>query len=89
MPVLWIDVPDDPGRGSARASLERNAIALLSNRLSPLDRPSGGWLGHFSPREEIRGSGLWNLNYVMDTYDAGFLDKFESFVELTASRYVN
>lgn len=78
MSVLWVDVPDDPGPGSQRAIIERGAIALLSNQLSPKDPPSENWLGLHSTRPEIRQSGLWNLNYVNDTVDAGFLDLLET-----------
>ena len=34
-----------------------------------------------SPREVIRRSGLWNLNYVGDEVQLDFLDVFESAVE--------
>lgn len=81
MSVLWVDVPDDPGPGSQRAIIERGAIALLSNQLSPKDPPSENWLGLHSARPEIRQSGLWNLNYVNDTADAAFLDLLEAAVD--------
>ena len=46
--VLWLDVDDEPGPGSERAYLERNAIGLLS-RLGLLKANSeADWLGHFS-----------------------------------------
>lgn len=80
MRVLWVDVPDEPGPNSERGRLERNAIALLSNRLRPIDPPSSGWLGFHSPRAEIRESGLWNLNHVHDLCDPSFLDRFEELV---------
>ena len=85
MSVLWIDVPDEPGPRSARAFVERNAIALLSNHLDPVDRASPIWLGLHSPHREIRTSGLWNLDYVDATYDDTFLDWLENFVTLTCS----
>ena len=69
MRVLWLNVPDAAGVDSARAFIERNAIALLSNRLDPYDRPGSSWLGSFSPRSLIQASGLWNLNYVEDRYE--------------------
>lgn len=81
MSVLWLDVDDVPGPQSMRAYIERNSIALLSNRLCPRDKPSEGWLGRFSSRDEIRRSGLWNLNFVQTDYDASFLDTFETYVE--------
>lgn len=84
--VLWVDIPDEPGPRSARAFVERNAIALLSNHLDPFDRASPSWLGLQSPHREIRASGLWNLDYVDATYDDTFLDLLENFVTLTCSR---
>lgn len=83
MSVLWVDVPDPPGPESNRGFIERNAIALLSNKLSPIDRASGGWLGNFSPREDIRSSHLWNLNHVNEPYNPQFLDALEIAVSNT------
>lgn len=83
MSVFWVEVPDEAGPHSERSIIERNAVALLSNRFAPIDSASNTWLGRFSPRPEIRDSGLWNLNYVAGVYDASFLDKLESFVALT------
>jgi len=80
MSVVWVQVPDAPGPGSARSLIEKNAIALLSNRRDPVDPPSASWLGRSSPREEIARSGLWNLNYVDVRYDPGFLDVLERHV---------
>jgi hypothetical protein len=79
--ILWVQIPDEPGPLSGRAIVERNAIALLSNQLRPLDPPSQNWLGLSSPRSEIRESGLWNLNYVRDHYDPAFLDTLAVFVD--------
>lgn len=46
LPVLWLDVDDEPGPESDRAYIERNAIALVSNyRSDPLDMRAGDWLG--------------------------------------------
>ncbi len=89
MTVLWVNVPDEPSSESTRAVIERNAIALLSNRFTSHDFPSAGWLGRNSPRSEIRRSGLWNLNYVDQGYDPSFLDLFESAVEETLRGEVN
>lgn len=83
MSVFWIDVPDEPGPQSERSLIERNAIALLSNKFAPIDKASSGWLGRFSPRQAIRDSALWNLNYVTGECDSSFLDKLELFVALT------
>jgi hypothetical protein len=80
MSVLWVEVPDEPGPASARVRVERNAIALLSNRLRPFDPPSQNWLGRHSARTEIRQSGLWNLNYVSDVCQPQFVDEMEEYV---------
>ena len=83
MTVLWVNVPDDPGPFSKRTYIEQNAIALLSNFLSPLELASTSWLGNHSPRKEIRQSSLWNLNHVNQNYDPKFLDDFEDAVDKT------
>lgn len=83
MTVLWVAVPDQPGPKSQRATIERNAIALLSNRLHPMDTPSPTWLGRNSPTALIRGSGLWNLNHVEEDHEPAFLNLLESAVERT------
>jgi hypothetical protein len=80
MSVLWVDVPDEPGPGSLRAAIERNAIALLSHSLEPIDPPGPDWLGRHSVRREIRESGLWNLDHVNAVYDPSFLDQLEAHV---------
>jgi len=80
MPVLWIEVPDEPGPDSARAYVERNAIGLISNQLTPVDEPSADWLGLHSPYDVIRRSGLWNLDHVERRHESGFLDVLESLV---------
>lgn len=83
MAILWVDVPDKPGPASVRAVIERNAIALLSNRFAPLESASASWLGRHSPRDSIQRSGLWNVNYVNQAYDPRFLDLLEGAVEQT------
>jgi hypothetical protein len=83
MTVLWVDVPDEPGPASARSHIERNSIALLSRHREPLDPPTATWLGRYSPRNEIRQSGLWNLNYLDLDYEAPFFDALEDCVERT------
>jgi hypothetical protein len=76
MPFIWLAVEDEPGEGSERGYVERNAIALLSNYAgSPLDPPSPQWLGHHCNRERVRRSGLWNSNHVDEAYDPSFLDR--------------
>lgn len=82
MPFLWLAIEDAPGPDSKRGLLERNAIALLSNRNKPpLDRPSASWLGSHSLRERVRESGLWNNNHVDEHYDSSFLDTLEYLID--------
>ena len=81
MPFLVVGVEDPPGPRSARALIEANSIALLSNLGIPdqrIDPPSEQWLGRHSPHPEIRESGLWNVRHVEAAYDPGFLDILES-----------
>lgn len=85
MTVLWVDVPDEPSSTSIRAIIERNSIALLSNKRSPIEPANSTWLGQFSPREEIRTSRLWNLKHVGETYDPQFLVVLEEAIERTCS----
>jgi hypothetical protein len=81
MKFVFLAIDDEPGPGSARGDIERNAIALLSNfRKDPLDPPSPGWLGHHCSRERVRASGLWNSNHVDENYDPGFLPRMEQLV---------
>lgn len=87
MSVLWINVPDEPGPTSMRARIEQNAIALLSNQCKPLEAAATDWLGHYSPRLEIRQSSLWNLNYVRQPYDPRFLNDLEIAVESTVNNF--
>jgi hypothetical protein len=43
-----------------RLSVESKLISTLSHCKEC--GPSAGWLGAFSPKEKIRGSGLWLVN---------------------------
>lgn len=81
MPFLWLTVPGRAGPDSDRAYIERNAIGLLSNCSDPLDAPSNDWLGRSSPVQEIRNSGLWNVNHVQGKYDRTFLKVIETYVD--------
>lgn len=83
LPVLWLAVPDDASPTSERSTIERNAIALLSSISRTTLGYGSEWLGVHSPRSEIRSSGLWNLNYVRDTYDPDFLAVLERAVSRT------
>ena len=82
MPFLWLDIGDEPGPESLRGFIEGNAIALLSNHeRTPLDLASPGWLGHFSDRSRVRGSGFWNQQHVDETHDPVFLDALEEKID--------
>lgn len=82
MPFLWLAVDDEPGPGSLRGTIERSAIALLSNRgRQTMDPSSTTWLGLDCSRERVRTSGLWNQNHVDEDYDPAFLDAFEACVD--------
>jgi hypothetical protein len=65
-----------------RGSIERNAIALLSNHeRAPLDPASPSWLGHCSERPRVRSSGLWNQQHVEQAHDPMFLDTLEELID--------
>jgi hypothetical protein len=82
MPFLWLGIDDQPGPGSLRGFIERNAIALLSNYdRTPLDPPSEYWLGRHCDRERVRGSGLWNQRHVEEHHEPGFLNVLENLVD--------
>lgn len=83
MPFLWVSINDKPGPDSLRGYVECNAIDLLSNfneNSEMIDPPSESWLGRWSSSEQIRSSGLWNVNCVDKKYDPGFLDVLENLV---------
>lgn len=75
LPLLWVDVDDEPGPESQRAAIERNTIALLSNyRGDSLDSREATWLGTNSPNPEIRESGLWNVDHTTEPYSSAVLE---------------
>lgn len=85
-PFLWIRVGDEPSKNSERSKIEQNAIALLSNyQKEAIDPRSSEWLGNHSPKEEIRESGLWNVNHVDEDYTSDFLDLLEKKVMQTTT----
>lgn len=86
--VLWVSVPDEPSSDSRRCYVERNAIALLSQRLKPIDPPSAAWLGRSSPDKRIVQSGLWNLQHIEASCDDAFLPEFEAIVDDTIRGHV-
>ena len=82
MPLLWLDVGDDPSPTSERGVIERGSIGLLSNLGKiPIDEPSMAWLGRSAEREQIRTSGLWNVNHVEEVPDHAWLDILRSRIE--------
>jgi hypothetical protein len=82
MTVVCIGIDDEPGPNSLRGRIERNAIALLSNRNRPsLDSPSPNWLGQHSQRILVCASGLWNQNHVDEMYDPSFLLDLQHLIE--------
>lgn len=81
MNVLWLPIDDEAGPKSLRSFIEQNSIGLLSNyRRTVLDPQSPQWLGHYSGRERVRASGLWNQDYVENAYAPRFLDTLERLV---------
>ncbi len=83
MPFLWLDVGGQNGHQS-RTRLERNAIALLSNwHRDERDEPSDSWLGKHSVKNEIKRSGLWNVQHVKGEYGGSFLEEMKNYVNQT------
>ncbi|WP_049937276.1 hypothetical protein [Haloplanus natans] len=83
-PFLTVALDDEPGPNSDRAFVERNLIALLSNRdTDPVDPRPNDWFGRHSRSPEIRASGLWNVNHVDEAYDPAALDRLAEAVEAT------
>lgn len=89
MNLLWLDINDAPSPASDRATIERNAIALLSQADNVIDPPSPDWLGNHSIKPEIRRSGLWNVNHVGARYDPAFLDVLEKRVRALIAKCHN
>jgi hypothetical protein len=86
MPFLWLAVEGESHSNNQRSYLEKNVIALLSNRnKEPIDKPSETWLGLRCPDEIVRESGLWNRNYTDLIYAPNFLDILDKLVR--ASRH--
>lgn len=80
--MTWLAIDDEPGPGSLRGFIERNAIALLSNfGKTVLDAPSTGWLGRTSLHQRVVSSGLWNNNHVDEAYDPAFLAVLSSLID--------
>ncbi len=81
LPFLWVAVDDEPGPNSDRASIEQNAIALVSNvGKKTIDPRAESWLGYHCPVTEIQRSELWNSNHVTDDYQPAFLESLEEYI---------
>jgi hypothetical protein len=78
MNFLWLPIEDEAGPKSLRSFIEQNSIGLLSNHnRAALDPQSRQWLGHYSPRDRVKNSGLWNQDHVESDYAPTFLDTLE------------
>lgn len=83
MSILWLAIEDKAGPGSDRAYLERNIIGMLAGNGEPVDAPSKNWLGLYSPSQQIKDSGLWNLDFLQYGYSPEFLSILEEYVLVT------
>jgi hypothetical protein len=71
--MLFLAVPGAP---ADRGWLERNLIGLMSEAARErFAVPSAAWLGGNSPRQNIRESGLWNINCLEHHYEAAVVDE--------------
>ncbi|PLC47963.1 hypothetical protein CR159_20720 [Pollutimonas subterranea] len=77
--VAYLPVVDAASADSDRSYIEKNAISLLTGG-GAIDVQGTQWLGNFSPTQQIKSSGLWNVNYVGDSYDPNFLSIFEELI---------
>lgn len=81
MPFLWVGVADEPSPDSDRGVIERGSIGLLSNfSRDPIDVASDSWLGRSCDRKSVSGSGLWNVNHVVDDSTDSFLETLSIWV---------
>ena len=86
LPLLWLDVPDESSAQSHRRVIEVSAIGLLSSQSTvAADPASNGWLGRWAVPEEIRASGLWNIDAVGGGWDPNFLNLLEHYAARTPS----
>jgi hypothetical protein len=56
-----------------RATIERQFISMFTENLCAIEENSPTWLGRFSDKPSIRGSGLWNVRDVGSEYDLRFI----------------
>jgi hypothetical protein len=63
-----LEIKGEASKDNDRAHIERNTITLLSNyNRDVIDPASENWLGHWTNKEKISNSGLWNSHYVNKT----------------------
>ena len=75
MRVVWVEIEEQ----ERRLAFETLCIQLLSNYLrkeTPIDPPSPNWLGHYALSEEIRLSGLWNVECAATAHPPGLLQYY-------------
>lgn len=79
MPFTVLEVNGPSSKTNARALIEENSIALLSNfNKTPIDFHSPEWLGIYSKVDKVISSGLWNSDYVDQNYiAANYFEVFE------------
>jgi hypothetical protein len=84
LPFLVVNVPGEPNPNCERALLEKNLIALVSQkRRGNPQLAVNEWLGEYSPHPEISQTGLWNIDYTGSLYSGDTVDTFEQYVEQT------
>ena len=83
MKFLCLEVPGESQKNNDRAIIEKNSIALLSNKHKEhiIDSQSENWLGKYSGHKDVIESGLWNSDHTELIYDPCFLEKFESLIK--------
>jgi hypothetical protein len=86
--VVTLGIADEPRPDSLRGYVERNAIALLAKAGGEVDPPSRNELGGSARTEAVVTSGLWNVNRVVESVDARFIDQFEALVRSSGRRVV-
>lgn len=62
--IMWLAVAGPSHKNSRRSQIERKSIQALTLDQIALDKPTNNWLGHFSSREAIVKSGIWNVQHV-------------------------
>lgn len=90
MPLLCMEIPNQPERVGLKDYIVKQSIGLLSNfHRRAWEPPSDSWLGHYCGNALVRESGLWNANHVMEAYDPAFLDVLEDLISKTPVPAIN